>query len=84
MIDNSKIWSFFIGCIFLNLNNFVSLVCIFDKWISVDVERMLLLDELGFVVDWFDLFLIYFLIFEDEKLDLGVLFYVLCFFEVVF
>lgn len=73
MIDNSKTWSLLIGCTSLNPNNPVSPVRISDKWISVDVERMPLPDELGPVVDWLDPPPTYLPTPEDEKSDPGVL-----------
>ncbi|VBB76398.1 Putative protein of unknown function [Podospora comata] len=73
MIDNSKTWSLLIGCTSLNPNNPVSPVRISDKWISVDIERMPLPDELGPVVDWLDPPPTYLPTPEDEKSDPGVL-----------
>ncbi|KAK0671839.1 mediator of RNA polymerase II transcription subunit 1-domain-containing protein [Cercophora samala] len=73
MIENSKTWSLLIGCTSLNPENPVSPVRVSDKWISVDVERMPLPDELGPIVDWLDPPPTYLPTPEDEKANPGVL-----------
>ncbi|KAK4201413.1 mediator of RNA polymerase II transcription subunit 1-domain-containing protein [Triangularia verruculosa] len=73
VIENRKTWSLLIGCSPLNPESPVSPVRISDKWISVDVERMPLPDELGPVVDWLDPPPTYLPTPEEEKSDPGVL-----------
>ncbi|KAK0708745.1 mediator of RNA polymerase II transcription subunit 1-domain-containing protein [Apiosordaria backusii] len=73
MIENSKTWSLLIGCAPLNPDNPVSPVRVSSKWISVDVERMPLPEELGPVVDWLDPPPTYLPTPEEENSDPGVL-----------
>ncbi|KAK4174922.1 mediator of RNA polymerase II transcription subunit 1-domain-containing protein [Triangularia setosa] len=73
MIENTKTWSLLIGCTTMDPDNPVSPVRVSDKWISVDVERMPLPEELGPVVDWLDPPPTYLSTPEDEKSDSGVL-----------